>query len=428
MLDIKLIRKEPEVVQKRLCMKDPKIDLTRLIEADKEWQSITPKLENLRAEKNRLAKEVGIKKGKNGDCSSELERMGAIKQQEAELAKQQTELHETVDKLLSELPNLPFSEVPFGSSAADNVEIHRFQEKKELGFPFKNHVELSDSLGLFDFERGGKISGRGFPIYNHAASKIELALWNLMLETHQKNGFHLRMMPLLVRPETMYASGQLPKFENQLFKLKDEDFHLYLIPTSEVPINSLYRDEILEEKDLPVLLTSLTPCFRREAGAAGSNERGLIRTHQFYKVELFALTTHDTSPQVHEKMIASAHEVLETLELHYRDMLLCSDDMSFAAAKTVDIEVWLHGQNRYYEVSSASNCSCYQARRSNIRYRKKDGSLDFVHTLNASGLATSRLMVAILESNQKEDGSIHLPQKLAKRVGFEVIRADGTIT
>jgi len=173
-------------------------------------------------------------------------------------------------------------------------------------------------------------------------------------------------------------------------------------------------------------MTCLTPCFRREAGAAGSNERGLIRTHQFYKVELFALTTPETSPQIHQKMIDSAHEVLETLQLHYKDMLLCTQDMSFAAAKTVDIEVWLHGQNRYYEVSSASNCSCYQARRSNIRYRRSDGSLDFVHTLNASGLATSRLMVALLESNQNQDGSIHLPQNLAKRVGFEVIRADGT--
>jgi len=428
MLDIKLIRKEPEFVQKRLRLKDPKIDLAPLLKADKEWQEITPKLENLRAEKNRLAKEVGLKKGKNEDSSSEIERMSAIKTQESELSKEQAALEEKVRNLLSEYPNLPFSEVPYGTSAADNVEIHRFQEKKDLGFVFKHHVELSDKLGLFDFERGAKISGRGFPIYNHAASKIELALWNLMLETHQKNGFHLRMMPLLVRPETMYASGQLPKFESQLFKLKDEDFHLYLIPTSEVPINSLYRDEILDEKELPILLTSFTPCFRREAGAAGSNERGLIRTHQFYKVELFALTTPDTSSQIHQKMIDSAHEILETLELHYRDMLLCSDDMSFAAAKTVDIEVWLHGQNRYYEVSSASNCSCYQARRSNIRYRKKDGTLDFVHTLNASGLATSRLMVALLESNQKEDGSIELPQKLAKRVGFEVIRADGTIT
>ena len=427
MLDIKLIRKESDVVQKRLRLKDPKIDLTPLLNADKEWQSITPKLENLRAEKNRLSKDVGIKKGKGEDCALEMDRMGEIKTQETELSRQQSLLSEQVSTLLSELPNLPFSDVPFGTSAQDNVEIHRFKEKKELGFPFKHHVELSDALGLFDFERGAKISGRGFPIYNHVASKIELGLWNLMLETHQKHGFHVRMMPLLVRPETMYASGQLPKFENQLFKIRDEDFQLYLIPTSEVPINSLYRDEIIDEKDLPLLLTSLTPCFRREAGAAGSNERGLIRTHQFYKVELFALTTPHTSPETHEKMIASAHEVLETLDLHYRDMLLCTDDMSFAAAKTVDIEVWLHGQNRYYEVSSASNCSCYQARRSNIRYRKKDGTLDFVHTLNASGLATSRLMVALLESNQKEDGSIHLPQKLAKRIGFEVIKADGTI-
>ncbi|MFZ4773579.1 MAG: serine--tRNA ligase [Chlamydiia bacterium] len=428
MLDIKLIRKDPALVQERLQLKDPAINLKPLIEADSEWQAITPKLESLRAEKNRLAKEVGVKKSSGGDTTEEMNRMAEIKSEESDLSKTQAGLEETIQSLLSELPNLPFNDIPFGKSAADNVEIHHFQEKKELGFPFKHHVELSDNLGLFDFEKGAKISGRGFPVYNHAASKIEMALWNLMLETHQKHGFNIRMLPLLVRKETMYASGQLPKFENQLFKIKDDDFNLYLIPTSEVPLNSLYRDEIIEEKDLPILLTSLTPCFRREAGAAGSNERGLIRTHQFYKVELFALTTPHTSPEVHQKMIDSAHEVLESLQLHYRDMLLCSQDMSFAAAKTIDIEVWLHGQNRYYEVSSASNCSCYQARRSNIRYRKKDGTLDFVHTLNASGLATSRLMVALLETNQQPDGSIDLPETLAKRVGFKVIRADGTTT
>ncbi len=426
MLDIKLIRKDAAFIEERLRLKDPSIQIKPLFEADKEWQAITPKLENLRAEKNRLSKEVGFKKGKGEDSSSEMARMAEIKLEEAELSKQQASLEEAIGRLLSELPNLPFADIPYGESQADNVKIHQFEEKKELGFPFKNHVELSDKLKLFDFERGAKISGRGFPVYNHVAAQIELALWNLMLQTHQKHGFQIRMMPLLVRPETMHASGQLPKFENQLFKLKDDDFHLYMIPTSEVPLNSLYRDEIIDEKDLPILLTSLTPCFRREAGAAGSNERGLIRTHQFYKVELFALTTPHTSPEVHQKMIDSAHEVLESLKLHYRDMLLCSQDMSFAAAKTIDIEVWLHGQNRYYEVSSASNCSCYQARRSNIRYRKKDGTLEFVHTLNASGLATSRLMVGLLESNQQEDGSIHLPETLAQMAGFKVIRADGT--
>jgi len=243
---------------------------------------------------------------------------------------------------------------------------------------------------------------------------LEWALINYMIDIHLENGFQMWMPPHLVRPEIMYASGQLPKFEKQLFKIHDEDYNLFLIPTSEVVLNGLFYDEILKEEDLPKKFIAYTPCFRREAGAAGSQERGLIRMHQFNKVEMFSFTTPGQSDEVFEQMMASAEEILQGLNMHYRNMLLVTGDMSFAAAKTVDIEVYLPGQNRYYEVSSGSNCTDFQSRRSQIRYRHKEEKPELIHTLNGSGLATSRLMVALLENNQNEDGSVTLPVVLHK--------------
>jgi seryl-tRNA synthetase len=281
---------------------------------------------------------------------------------------------------------------------------------------------LNETLGLFDFGRAAKIAGSGWPLYVGLGARLEWALLNYMLDTHRKNGFVQVMPPLLVRPEILYGAGQLPKFEGQQFKIKDDDFQLFLIPTSEVPINGMFSDEILAETELPLKFTAYTPCFRREAGAAGSQERGLIRTHQFNKVELFCLCKPEESPRVYEEMLASAEEVLQGLGLHYRNMLLTTGDMSFAAAKTIDIEVWLPGQNRYYEVSSVSNCTDYQARRANIRYKEKNGKPHFVHTLNGSGLATSRLMVGLLENNQQADGSVLVPKVLHKYLGEEIVR------
>jgi seryl-tRNA synthetase len=251
-------------------------------------------------------------------------------------------------------------------------------------------------------------------------ARLEWALINYMLDIQRKNGFVQIMPPLLVRPEVMFGTGQLPKFENQVFKIKDEDYNLYMIPTSEAPLNGLHSDEILDEELLPLKYTAYTPCFRREAGAAGSQERGLIRMHQFNKVEMFCLTKPEDSPRVYEEMLASAEEVLQGLGIHYKNMLLTTGDMSFAAAKTIDIEVWLPGQNRYYEVSSVSNCTDFQARRSQIRYRFKNEKPQYIHTLNGSGLATSRLMVALLENNQREDGSVLVPKVLHKYLGEEI--------
>ncbi|MFA6502227.1 MAG: serine--tRNA ligase, partial [Parachlamydiales bacterium] len=245
-------------------------------------------------------------------------------------------------------------------------------------------------------------------------ARLEWALINYMIDIHLQNGFTQIIPPILVREEIMYGTGQFPKFKDQVFHIKDEDYDLYLIPTAEAALNGLHLDEIIDEDQLPYKYVSYTPCFRREAGTHGKLERGLIRTHQFNKVELFCLTTPEESDNMFESMLKSAEEVLQGLELHYRNMLLCSGDMSFASAKTIDIEVYLPGQNRYYEVSSASNCTDFQARRSKIRCRKKDDKTRFVHTLNASGLATSRLMVAILENNQQEDGSVIIPTVLRK--------------
>lgn len=281
-------------------------------------------------------------------------------------------------------------------------------------------MELNEKLHLFDFERAAKLSGSGWPVYINLGARLEWALINFMLDTHRKNGFIQVIPPLLVRPEIMFGSAHLPKFESQLFKVRDEDFHLYLIPTSESALNGLHYDELIPEEALPLKYTAYTPCFRREAGAAGSQERGLIRTHQFNKVEMFCLTEPQDSPRIYERMLASAEEVLQGLELHYRNMLLTTGDMSFAAAKTIDIEVWLPGQNRYYEVSSVSNCTDFQARRAKIRFRKKNEKPQYVHTLNGSGLATSRLMVALLENNQQSDGSVLIPKILQRYLEDEI--------
>jgi seryl-tRNA synthetase len=327
------------------------------------------------------------------------------------------EMEEEFIQEMAKLPNIPMEDIKSSQDPKDNVIIKEIGQKPTFSFPFKNHVELNENLHLFDFKRGAKISGTGWPVYRNMGARLEWALIQYMIETHIKNGFIQWIPPLLVRRDTMFGCGQLPKFDNQQFKIHDPDYHLYLIPTSEAPLNALHLDEVIPVEQLPLKYVAYTPCFRREAGAAGSQERGLIRMHQFNKVEMFCFTQPEESMTIFEEMLASAEEVLQGLELHYRNALLVTGDMSFAGARTVDIEVWLPGQNRYYEVSSVSNCTDYQSRRSHTRFRKEDGRLDFVHTLNGSGLATSRLMVALIENNQQEDGSICLPAVLQRYLG-----------
>ncbi len=415
MLDLKLIRDHTHLVEKKLKTKDCDIDLLSILSIDKELRKAQTKSEELKAIQNKTSRLIGEKKRNNEDVSSLLKEMSTIREQISDLDAKITSLEEKRLKKLQLLPNLPMDDVPVSDDPNDNVCIKTYKEKPSFTFAFKNHLELNEKLKLFDFKASAKISGSNWPLYTNKGAELEWALLNYMIDIHRKNGFMQIMPPLLVHEDVMFGAAQLPKFADQLFYIKDEDFHLYLIPTSEVVLNGLNYDSILSVDELPLKYVSYTPCFRREAGAAGKQERGLIRTHQFNKVELFCVTTEDQSEYIFSEMVKSAEEVLEGLNIHYRNMLLVTKDMSFASAKTVDIEVYLPGQNRYYEVSSVSNCTDFQARRSKIRYKNKtDKKPHLVHTLNGSGVATSRLMVALLENNQQEDGSVVIPEVLRK--------------
>ena len=417
MLDIRLIRKDRALVEAKLKTKDPQIDLSPICELDHQIRESKTKVEHLKAQRNEYSEKIGKLKRAGQDVSELMTQVAQSAAEIHELDHRIKQLEEQFTQELASLPNLPMEDIKVSQDPKDNVVIKEVGQKPSFSFPFKNHVELNERLNLFDFKRGAKIAGAGWPVYRGLGARLEWALLQYMIEIHIKNGFTQCIPPLLVRPQTMFGSGQLPKFESQLFKIHDADYQLYLIPTAEVSINGLHLDEIIPSEDLTLKYVAYTPCFRREAGAAGSQERGLIRMHQFNKVEMFCFAKPEESMQVFDQMMASAEEILKGLELHYRNVLLVTGDMSFAAARTVDIEAWLPGQNRYYEVSSVSNCTDYQARRSNTRFRGEDGKLEFVHTLNGSGLATSRLMVALLENNQQEDGSIRLPAVLHRYLG-----------
>jgi seryl-tRNA synthetase len=414
MLDMRLLRTQKEAIEAKLKTKDPAVNLSPILALDERIRVIKTTVEELKASRNHLSKEIGEKKRLKQDTTELMSEVAGLGDKIAILDQELGLLETDLTHQLACLPNLPRDEIKISPDPKDNVCIKTFGEKREFSFAFKNHVELNETLHLFDFKRAAKVSGSGWPAYRDVGARLEWALINYMIDTHLENGFTMWMPPHLVRPEMMFGAGQLPKFEKQLFKIHDEDYQLYLIPTSEVALNGLYYDEILKEEDLPFKYIAYTPCFRREAGAAGSQERGLIRMHQFNKVEMFCFATPDQSDQIFDEMMASAEQILQGLNIHYRNMLLVTGDMSFAAAKTIDIEVWLPGQNRYYEVSSVSHCTDFQARRSQIRFRHKDEKPELVHTLNGSGLATSRLMVALLENNQNEDGSVTLPVVLHK--------------
>lgn len=412
MLDIRLLRKERAALEAKLKTKDPSISLEKVLALDEELRTLKTKIEALKASRNEQSQKIGMMKRKGEDTASLMQEVSTLGSEIGVLEPKINEIEIAYNNELASLPNIPMDDVKVSQSPADNVVIKTFGEKPSFSFPFKNHVELNEKLNLFDFKAGAKLAGSGWPAYRNWGARLEWALINFMLSQQISNGFMMWMPPLLVKPEIEYGAGQLPKFEHQQFKINDPDYNLYLIPTSEVPLNGIHLDDIINEADLPLKYTAYTPCFRREAGAAGSQERGLIRMHQFNKVEMFCFTKPEESSKVFDEMMLNAEKILEALNIHYRSTLLVTGDMSFGAAKTVDIEVWLPGQNRYYEVSSVSNCTDYQARRSQTRFRREDGKLDFVHTLNGSGLATSRLMVAILENNQNEDGSVNIPKPL----------------
>lgn len=424
MLDIKQLRDNPTELEQKLKRKDPEISLQAILQLDKTLREIKTEVEHLKAQKNHLSKLIGEKKRQGEDTSPILQKINTFGNSIAELDHKLKNQQERLTHLLSSLPNIPEESIKTSLDPKDNVCLKTWGEKRDFSFPPKNHMELNEKLDLFDFERGAKISGRGWPVYKNLGACLEWALINYMIQTHIENGFELLGVPHLVKPEMMYGAGQLPKFEHQLFKISDEDYHLYLLPTSEVAINALYFDEIFSMQELPKKYIAYTPCFRREAGAAGSQERGLIRVHQFNKVEMFCFCLPEQSEEMFSMMIASAEKILQGLGLHYRNMLLVTGDMSFSAAKTLDIEAYLPGQGRYYEVSSVSLCTDFQARRSKIRFKNQEGHNEYVHTLNGSGLATSRLMVSLLENNQNEDGSVNIPTVLQKYLGgIKVLKA-----
>ncbi|MBN2479945.1 MAG: serine--tRNA ligase [Parachlamydiales bacterium] len=414
MLDIKQIRENPEKIEKKLKTKDSEIDIFKILSLDDELRKIQTKTDELKNKKNIASREIGEFIKKKVDASTLLDEMKNIGDKITNLDSTFKEVQEKRDFLLAHLPNIPFDDIPISLDPKDNQCIKTHLEKPKFDFPFKNHLELNETLKLFDFKKAATISGTGFTVYTNMGAKLEWALINYMLDIHRQNGFCQIIPPILVKENIMFGSAQLPKFKDQSYKITDDDFDFYLIPTAEVSLNGLHFDEIILEENLPIKYVSYTPCFRREAGSHGKQERGLIRTHQFNKVELFYITKPEDSERAFNEMVLSAEEVLQGLELHYRNMLLVTGDMSFSSAKTIDIEVFLPGQDRYYEVSSASNCTDFQARRSKMRFKKNEQKPEFVHTLNASGVATSRLMVAILENNQQKDGSVLIPTVLRK--------------
>jgi seryl-tRNA synthetase len=417
MLDIKLIRENPQEVESRLRTKDRTVTLDPVLKLDARRREILQEVEELKHSRNVASKEIGenVKAGK--DVSESKEKVRQISERIKDLDDELRHVDENLRHELLCLPNLPHSSVPVSDDENDKITVHEWGTRPEFDFEFKNHLEISDGLGLFDFERAAKISQSQFSLYKGDGAMLEWALIRYMIDTLTgKKGFTLVIPPYLVNEETMYTSGNLPKFGDQIYKCANDA--LYLIPTSEVPLTSMHRDEILPESMLPLNYCSYTACFRREAGAHGKGERGLIRVHQFNKVEMFKFVHPDTSYDEHEALVQNAQELVQGLGLHYRTTLLVTTDIAQQSAKTYDIEVWLPGQDRYYEVSSCSNCEDFQARRGNIRFRpENDKKPRFLHTLNGSGLATSRLMVCLLETYQQPDGSVIIPEVLRAYMG-----------
>ncbi|NOX44555.1 MAG: serine--tRNA ligase [Caldiserica bacterium] len=421
MLDIQRIREDPEGVLARLRRRDPSISLDRLLELDAKRRELIRRVESLRHEQNRGSEEVARlqRDGRKGEAQALIARLRELS---AEIKALERELGEVQGELRAELlalPNLPHDSVPPGP---EKVVLREWGERPAFDFEPKNHVELGRSLGILDFERAATIAAARFPLYRGAGALLELSLLSWMFELHvRQHGYIPVLPPILANRRSFEVSGQLPKFADELYHCPADD--LFLNPTAESLLANLHRDEILSEDELPLRYVAYTPCFRREAGTWGEAQRGLIRMHQFNKVELFHYTTPERSYADLEELIGHAEVILQRLGLHYRVTLLPADDLAHQSAKTVDLEVWLPAQGRYYEVSSCSNCEDFQARRGNIRYRPRGGGKPrFVHTLNGSGLATSRLFAAILEQNQRPDGSVVLPEVLAERLGIGVLR------
>jgi seryl-tRNA synthetase len=420
MLDPAFVRDNIEAVRRRLAARgiDLTKDLEQLATLESQRRRVIPALEGLKREQNTASDEVARVKRQGQDARPIFEankvRSQRIKQMEVEL----DAVEHQRSRLLATIPNLPHESVPAGDGAAQNVVVRTWGEPRVFDFEVKAHWDLGPQLGIIDFERATKIAGARFAVLMAAGAQLERALINFMLQLHTtEHGYTEVQPPFLVNASTLYGTGQLPKFEPDLFRIAGE-WDLYLIPTAEVPVTNLYRGEILDGRLLPIKFTAYTACFRSEAGSHGADVRGLIRQHQFNKVELVKFTTPETSYEELEGLTADAEKVLQLLNLPYRTVVLSTGDMGFSAAKTYDIEVWLPSQQTYREISSCSNCEAFQARRANIKYRPQGtGKADFVHTLNGSGLAVGRTLIAILENYQQKDGSIVIPEALRTFMG-----------
>ncbi len=417
MLDVKLLRENLDLVKERLAAKGAKIDWDLFVTLDRERREALAEFEKLKEQKNRLSGEIGKLKKSGGDATAlmkEVEGLAeAIRKAEAPLP----EIEKRFEDFMLTIPNLPHESVPPGAGAEQNREVRRWGEPPRFDFPAKNHWEIGEELGILDFARAAKIAQSRFAVYYGAGAQLERALISFMLDLHtRERGYREVLPPFLVNRAAMTGTGQLPKFEEDMFRIADPE--LFLVPTAEVPLTNLRREEIVEKENLPIRYAAYTACFRREAGSYGQDVRGLIRQHQFNKVELVKLTEPETSYDELEKMVRDAEEVLRRLKIPYRVMELCAGDMGFSSAKTFDIEVWLPGQAAYREISSCSNCEDFQARRAQIRYRpEKGGKAVFVHTLNGSGLAVGRTLVAVLENYQQKDGTVIVPEALRSYMG-----------
>jgi seryl-tRNA synthetase len=417
MLDLRFVRENIDLLKEKLALRGENLDLSPFIQVDQERRDLIQKADALRNQRNQVSDEISKIKQEGGAAEDLVNQMRQVGQ---EIKALETELREKEEKLqafLLTIPNIPHESVPVGKSAEDNKEISQWGEPPAFSFDPKPHWDIGEALGILDFKGGAKLAGARFTLYKDLGARLERALINFMLDLHtNQHGYCEVLPPFMVNRAVMTATGQLPKFEEDLFKIEGTDY--FLIPTAEVPVTNIHRDETLSEEDLPLYYCAYTPCFRKEAGSYGKDTRGIIRQHQFNKVELVKFTTPETSYEELERLLADAEEILRRLKIHYRVVSLCTGDLGFAAAKTYDIEVWLPGQGAYTEISSCSNFEAFQARRASIRFRRKGKKgTELVHTLNGSGLAVGRTVVAILENYQHEDGSVAIPDVLRPYMG-----------
>jgi len=410
MIDPRIIREKPEIVYESLKKRGVEFDIETLLNIDEKRRKLIQETEKMKNEKNELSDEIARLKKGSFSPSDKIEHLRVLGKTIENIEQQLRVVEKKWEDRLLMMPNIPHSTVPVGRGDEENKVVRVWGEKPAFDFQPLAHWDIGEKLDILDFKRAAKITGSRFTLYKSLGALLERALINFMLDLHTKEGYIEVLPPFMVNRETMTGTGQLPKFEEELFKLEGLDY--FLIPTAEVPVTNIHRDEILKEDELPLKYVSYTPCFRKEAGAHGKDTRGLTRQHQFNKVEIVKFAHPEKSYQELEGLLQDAENVLKQLRIHYRVSMLCTGDLGFSASKTYDIEVWLPGQNIYREISSCSNFESFQARRAKIRYRKTGGKIDFVHTLNGSGLAVGRTVMAIMENFQKSDGSITIPEVL----------------